>query len=155
MKGRQLILSLSLLLLGGLCLNTSIQAQANGGGQISVQILGNLDPGGTNILSVTPFNGYTITDLEYLQLRKDEMFDVFEVNASTGQVQFTMAKTGADFGEAQVLAYFQQHLNAMLGERQANDIESGPVAGPVMDEDEAATIANSPVNADGTVKSAE
>lgn len=133
MKRRQLTLSLSLLLLGGLCVNTSIQAQSGGEGQISVQVVGSLNPGGTNSLVISPANEFTWQDLKNLSQKEAEIFDLFEVNIEDGTAIFSLVDMGnQNVPAAKVEAYIAAYLNEHLTIRQDAGIERGPIAVPAM-----------------------
>lgn len=153
MKGRQLSLSLSLLLLGGLCLNTGIQAQSGGGGQISVQIVGGLSPGGTNTLSVSPYNGTTLADLQSFGVGADAIFDVVNIDPETGQATFILAAHANQLNQDDLMARLGQQLNQLQSTRTTmdSDFRFGSVADP----DDPFAQPGSNLNRDGTLKNVE
>jgi hypothetical protein len=128
MKGRQLLLSLTLLLCIGFWCSTSVNAQANRHQQISFEPLTPANPGDPLTLKVTPFNEYTVEDIKAIIDAQDTRFGTITASKEGGILTITMAEHSELESAQSQIAFLQNHLNVQVENRREKGIEKGPNA---------------------------
>jgi hypothetical protein len=143
MKRRQLLLSLTLLLVVGFCWRTSSFAQANLPGQISVQINGDFAIGETLTVTVTSSDQFTKEDLvSAVEEHRYGWFESVEFQDGGNSFHFEIStEPTQDFNINAVASYLEGQLNSRAQQR-VNDgiIEDGRTPSNGLKSDDAAIM---------------
>lgn len=104
----------------------SVYANAQSRSAINVSVISGNAPSEKVVLSISPYDGYTESDLN--QVRKHPMFSLFEVNGSDQLVEVQMAdESNPNMSTAKLISFLEEQLNQMEDTRLADGVRDFPL----------------------------